>query len=78
MSAWTVQSGPSVPIKVEELFGGPFDGLKVRIGEATAIKGVFELPVKHYMAVYGNIEGRWEFYGYDIDEQSTESGTSDI
>jgi hypothetical protein len=61
-----------VTTKPVELYGGPFDGMKVRIGEATKLKGVFELPIDHYSAVYGNLDGKWEFYGYDIDEQSTE------
>lgn len=74
MNAWTVPSGASVTTERIELYGGPFDGLKVRMGDATRLKGVFELPIKHYMAVYGNLDGKWEFYGYDINEQSAEPG----
>lgn len=75
MSVWTVQSVVSVT-EVVELYGGPHDGLKARVSSEKLESGKVKIPISHYYAIYGNRSGKWEFYGYDIDEQSNEPGKS--
>ena len=59
-----------------ELHNGPLDGMKVRLSEDKLVNGMLKIPVQHYLAIYGNQTGKWEFYGYDIKQQPTERGES--